>query len=159
MTPSPQNVDERKTKFFQMVNTVLFFLQKSGVPEISQMYLHKVLWYADFIAYRDWRKSISSFDYQANSHGPTNKFLDISNFPVSRQAGNRKYYSYNKGLSKNDILSFNEKALLAEICVILAPYLKTKSQQQFFSSSLKKNPVFFQLPRKTFNADISRYRG
>jgi hypothetical protein len=133
MSISKQNFDEiKKAKFFQIVNIILFFLQKSGISEISQMYLHKVLWYADFIAYRDWNKSISGFNYQANYHGPTNKFLSISNFPINKQSGNIKYYSYKKNLSNDNLLNFNEKALLAEICVILAPFLKNRHQQQFF---------------------------
>jgi len=119
-----------------MINLALFSLQQNGVKNVSQLYLHKILWYADFIADRDLGKSISAIDYQANHNGPTNKLLNVSGFPfILKQDASkkkRKYYSYQADSNDFSKLSFNERAIIIEAAKMVSEFLKNTRQTRFF---------------------------
>ena len=123
-------------RFFQMINLALFYLKELGVRDVSQMNLHKVLWYIDFVYHRDLGKSISCKNYQANKNGPTNKFLDLfKEFPPTREkkysGGVLKLYEHDEKSFDFSKLSFNEKAVIAEVCKIVAPLLKNNKLWSF----------------------------
>jgi len=143
------NIDERLYK-----NAVLYFIKYCNNQFLGRTKLNKLLYYLDFIAYRDWGKSVTGDIYIRQEFGPVPSHIDevlaflkadgSIDTQVVPQGGHEriKFELKNNSALDENVFSQQQKELLGNICNEFGSWSRAK----IVSQTHLEAPWFFSRP-------------
>lgn len=142
-------------------NAILYFMQHCNNQYLGATKLNKLLYYLDFLNYRDRGESVTGDEYYHMQYGPVPSSVDVV-MSVLRESGKlevtgepfgettRKIY---KAKEKSDITVFSkeEQQLLADICKEFKDY----DTDKIIAQTHLEAPWFYSRPHQKIDYDYA----